>query len=104
MRRQIKIKRFYALKHDIGPLRENLIRMPVGPRHHLPDLPKIPSGDVFVEKIGHGVDENYRRILPLERIAKAMRAQSDTETVWECPIGTVYRNALGIAKLAAGDI
>ena len=76
--------------------------MPVGPRHHLPDLPKIPSGDVFVEKIGHGVDENYRRILPLERIAKAMRAQSDTETVWECPIGTVYRNALGIAKLAAG--
>jgi hypothetical protein len=53
--------------HALRPLGQNLVGMTRRRRHHFPDTSNEIGWYVFVEKIGHRIDEDLSRSLPSRR-------------------------------------
>lgn len=55
--------------------------MPVGGQHDLTDLRDVVVGNLIVEQVAHGVDENLLWLRPAQRIRQVFRHQAKVEAL-----------------------
>ena len=67
------------LSHPLVTLREDLIHVVIGARHHIEHALHVLVGDVLVEHVAHRVHEDDARLLPLERVVEPARPEPQIE-------------------------
>lgn len=63
--------------HPLRPLREHLERQVLAERHHGEDLVDVLVGELLVEEVAHGVDEDAPRLPPAEGFVELCRDELD---------------------------
>jgi hypothetical protein len=71
----------------LGPLGEDLVGVPIGPEHHVEDVPDELNRDGLAELIRHGVDEAPARF--------SHRCEAEEAKILETPQGQGYKVTRG---------
>ena len=68
-------------RHARAALGQHLVDMPVRPDHRIEDAADVWDGDVLVEQIGHGVDEDHPEFSPIQGETDPFRLELQVEAL-----------------------
>ena len=90
--------------HERAALGEHLEDVPIGRFHGVEDAVDERAGDLLMEQVAHGVDEDHAGPLPGKRLRQPFGAQGEVEAVLEGMArhaAEALGQALGVAVVAA---
>src|SRR6266511_3744344 len=67
--------------NSFGAFGEHLELMPVCPFHYIKDFLDKLKGDIFMEKIAHGIDKNNLRLFPFKRFFNRIFMHGEFEAI-----------------------